>query len=138
MLLDEIKNIKSSRKDLRNFGLSVGTVLALIGGLLLWKARGSYPYFLIPGGVLIFLGLTFPVILKPLQQIWMTLALILGWFMTRVILSILFFLVITPIGLFSKLIGKQFLDLKWDKNQKTYWNYRDASEAQKKDYTKQF
>jgi hypothetical protein len=138
MLIEEIRNIKSTKKDLRNFGLAVGVVLFLIGGLLFWKERPSYPYFLGIGTFLIASGLILPGLLKPFQKVWMTLAVILGWIMTRVILSILFYLILTPTGFAARLTGARFLELKWDKEAKSYWNLREEKAAEPKSYEKQF
>jgi hypothetical protein len=68
----------------------------------------------------------------------MTLAILIGWFMTRIILSILFYLVLTPTRLLARLFGKQFLDLKMDNSKKSYWNYRESKELKKSEYERQF
>lgn len=138
MLIEEIKNIKSGKSDLRKFGITVGIVVGLIGGLLLWKDRGSYPYFLTISVFLIVSGILFPKVLLPLQRVWMTIAVIMGWFMTRVILSILFYLVFTPIGLIARLMGKEFLELKIDKRRDSYWIYRKEKPYDRRDYERQF
>lgn len=138
MLIEEIKNIKSGKSDLRKFGITVGIVVGLIGGLLLWKDRESYPYFLTISVFLIVSGILFPKVLLPLQRVWMTIAVIMGWFMTRVILSILFYLVFTPIGLIARLMGKEFLELKIDKRRESYWIYRKEKPYDRRDYERQF
>ncbi|MDR3667890.1 MAG: SxtJ family membrane protein [Ignavibacteriaceae bacterium] len=138
MIKDEIKNIKQSPKDLRKFGLTVGTVIFLFGCLLLWKHKPSQFYFLSIGAALILLGLIFPVILRPLNKIWMILAILLGWIMTRVILSLLFYIVITPIGLIARISGKHFLDLKIDKSRTSYWDKRKNVQVSPADYERQF
>ena len=138
MLLEEIKNIKSGRRDLRNFGLSVGIVLVLIGLLLWYLARAAYPYFLGIGAVLVLLGLATPAVLKPLQKVWMALAVVLGFIMTRLILSLLFFLVFTPMRIIGRLTGNRFLDLKIDKNAASYWCYRESKDTEREDLEKQF
>ena len=137
-MIEEIKNIKSEKSDLRKFGITVGLFLIVIAGFLFWRGKESFEILLVFGLVLCLLGLTFPVILKPVYWIWMVLATILGWIMTRVILSLLFFVVITPIGVFSRLSGNRFLDLKWDSSKATYWNYRTTRQRNKEDYEKQF
>src|SRR4030066_1403615 len=114
MLIEEIKNIKSEKKDLRNFGITIGIALGVLAGLLWWKGKDTYTVFTILSFVFIIFGLALPSLLKPLQKAWMTLAVILGWFMTRLILSILFYFVFTGIGLGGRLFGKQFLNLKMD------------------------
>ncbi len=138
MILEEIKNIKESKKDLRKFGLTVGIVLLAIAGLLLWKGKASYPVFGIIGGLLVIAGLLFPIILRPLNKVWMTLAILMGWVMTRVILTILFFIVLTPLKFIAKLFGKDFLDLKIDKARDSYWEVREKKEIKPIDYEKQF
>ena len=138
MLRDDIKNIKSSTKDLTKFGITVGIALVIPGCILLFLKRENYPYFLFCGLVFILSGLVIPRILKPIQKIWLTMAVIIGWFMTRVILSILFYFVLTPIGLILRIFGKKFLELKYEKSQQSYWNYREAKEFKKIDYERQF
>ena len=139
MLRKEIKHIQSSRKDLRSFGLVVGGVLAVIGAVFFWFNKPAYPYPLGIGVALILSGLLIPNLLKPLQKVWMTIAIILGWFMTRVILTVLYYTVFTFIGKTGKLFGKQFIEINWDKSQNTYWNYRELNEViDKTVYEKQF
>ncbi len=138
MFLEEIKAIKSEKKDLRNFGLTIGIALGVLAGLLWWKEKDTYTIFIILSLAFIFFGLALPTLLRPLQKAWMTLAVILGWFMTRVILSILFYFVFTGIGLSSRLFGKQFLNLKMDHTKKSYWIYRKSASFDKEKYEKQF
>ena len=83
-------------------------------------------------------ALLMPRILLPFQKIWMTIAIILGWIMTRVILSVLFFVIVTPISLIAKIAGKHFLDVKWDRSQQSYWNRRERGETVPTKYENQF
>ncbi len=138
MLIEEIKNIKSEKSDLRKFGITVGIVVGLIGGLLLWRGKDIYVYFLIASAFLIIWGLLFPNVLLPLQKAWMTIAVVIGWFMTRIILSVLFYIIFTPTGLIARALGKEFLELKIDKSRKSYWIYREERPFDKKDYERQF
>ena len=137
-MLEEIKNIKSEKSDVKKFGITVGVILMIIGGILFWKEKESFQIFLTFGAVLSALGFVIPNILKPIYWIWMIFATILGWIMTRVFLSLLFYLVFTPIGLISRLIGKKFLVLNWNKTDSTYWNYRSNGVFEKERYEKQF
>jgi len=137
-MIEEIKNIKSEKSDLRKFGITIGLFLMILAGVLFWRGKESFEILLVFGLVLCLLGLTIPVALKPVYWIWMVFATILGWIMTRVILSLLFYLVITPIGVFSRLSGNRFLDLKWDKSKSTYWNYRVSKQQNREDYERQF
>ena len=62
----------------------------------------------------------------------------MGFIMTRLILGILFFLVITPMAIAAKLFGKDLLDQRINKNKKSYWNYRKKKEFKQSDYEMQF
>ena len=137
-MLEEINNIKTEKKDLRNFGITVGIILLIISGFLFWKEKESFQIFLAIGITLFFTAITIPFILKPVYWIWMIFAIILGWFMTRVILSLLFYVVFTSIGLTLRFFGKKFLDLRWDKSKESYWNFRSNEHLQKENYEKQF
>ncbi|MCB0316432.1 MAG: hypothetical protein H6628_05900 [Calditrichae bacterium] len=138
MLIDEIKHISSTRQDLRKFGLTVGIFLLILAAVAFWFGKSYVLYLLLPGLALLLSGLIFPQILKPLQIAWMTLAVIIGWFMNRVILGILFFSAFTLIGLIARLVGKQFLDVKWDTAADSYWHYRKPQPFEKSHYEQQF
>ena len=137
-MLEEIKNIKSEKSDLRKFGITIGVILLVITGFLLWKEKESFQIFLATSIVLFLTSITIPTILKPIYFIWMVLGNILGWFTTRVILSLLFYIIFTSIGLTLRFFGKQFLDLRWDKSKESYWNFRTNEHLQNENYEKQF
>lgn len=138
MLIEEIKNIKSDKKECRKFGITVGIVLLLIGIILYFYSKLSAPYFIGAGGSLILLGLLVPIVLFPLQKIWMTLAVVLGFVMSRIILTALFYFVVTPIAIIAKLFGKNFIDLKIERKKKSYWNYREEEDYKKITTERQF
>jgi uncharacterized membrane-anchored protein YitT (DUF2179 family) len=138
MLKEEFKNINEKKKDLRKFGVTVGVVLLAIGVVLFYFEKPSSIYFTVIGGLLILFGALFPKILKPLNRIWMSLAIILGFIMSRVILTILFYIVLTPIAILAKLVGKRFMVLKYDKSANTYWEKRTNINKNQIDYDRQF
>ena len=137
-MLEEIKNIKSEKSDLRKFGITIGVILLVIAGFLFWKEKESFQILLIIGVTFCILGIAIPFILKPIYWVWMIFATILGWIMTRVILSLLFYIIVTPIGLIPRFFGKQFLELRWDKSKESYWNFRTNEHLKKENYEKQF
>jgi hypothetical protein len=138
MLKEEFKNIKETKRDLRKFGVTIGGVLLIIAVFLFYFEKSSAIYFAIIGLLLFISGLTFPQILKPLNKIWMGLAVVLGFFMSRLILTILFYIALTPISLIAKLVGKKFMILKYDKSAKTYWEKRTIIQKKQIDYERQF
>ena len=134
-MIEEIKNIKTNKEEIRKFGFLIGGVLIAISIFMLWKVLTYYQLVFVIGISFILLGLIIPIILKPIYIVWMTFATILGWIMTRVILAILFYLIVTPIGLIARIFGVKFLDLSWNDNVKSYWNKRDKTVS---DIEKQF
>ena len=138
MFKEEINNIKEDKSTLRKFGLTVGTVILLVGIVLYLAGKSSSVVFGGVGVLLILFGLILPNILKPLNKIWMTLAIILGWFMSSVILTILFYLIITTIGFLMKIIRRDPLKLNWDKSLSSYWEDREKRINEKIDYERQF
>ena len=137
-MIEEIKNIKNEKSDFRKFGITVGLFLMVISGFLFWKGKDSFEIMLVSGLALLVLGLTIPVVLKPVYWVWMVFGAVLGWIMTRVILGMLFYLVITPLGMLLRLSQNKFLDLKWHETKDSYWNARDAEQRNKEDYEGQF
>ena len=138
MILDEIRNIKSNRREWQKFGLVVGAVFGLIGLLLLWRHRAYYVYFLALSAALIVPALVYPPVLNPVHRAWMTGALLIGWVMTRVILIVLFYLVVTPIALIARLFGRDLLNLRPDKNARSYWTAKGPPDHRKERYEQQF
>ena len=120
------------------FGFIIGTILLIISGYLFWKEKEAFQILLAIGITLFLTAIAIPRVLKPVYCIWMIFAIILGWFMTRLILSLLFYIVFTSIGLTLRLFGKQFLELRWDKSKESYWNSRTNENLQNKNYEKQF
>ena len=136
-MFEEIKNIKTSNKDIRSFGITIGIIILIISAVLFYYDNSSHQIIAYLGGGLIGLGILIPILLKPIYILWMTFAVILGWVMTRVILSLMFYLIITPIGLLTRLLGEDFLALK-KLNSDSYWNNRDQSAELNQNYEKQF
>ena len=134
----EIKNIKSAKKDLKNFGLVVGIGLFIFGGILFFLKKPLGIYLLCISPVLIISGYLIPGILKPFQKVWMSFAVIMGWIMSNIILSIVFYLMMTPIGLLARIFGKDFLAKKIDTKAKSYWIDREQEIKDKETYIRQF
>ena len=130
-----LARLDRSPRALRRFGLLVGAVL-LAGGLgLQWRVGSETPPGTIPlpvmlaafGVALMAIGLAVPGRLRALHRAWMGLALTLGWFTSRLLLTAIFLLVVTPIGLAARLAGKRFLERTPDRAAATYWTRRDPA-----------
>ena len=138
MLTDDIKKIKIGEKDLRSFGRLVGGILLLIASFSFWRGRPHWFWFAAAGLPLIILGQAAPMKLKLIYRVWMTLALCMGWVMTRVLLTVVFFAVMTPLAWCARLSGKRFLNLGFRENQSSYWVRRVRTESVKAQLEKQF
>ncbi len=143
MILQEIKKIKAEKKDLRKFGFTVGTVIVLIPALLWLLSKSVYIntgiiIFFLLGLFLIISAVVIPAILKYPHKYWMALALVLGFIMSRIIVTLLFYLAVTPIGLLARLTGKKFIEPDFDKKSESYWELRPKSEYNKSQTEKQF
>jgi len=98
---------KGPKNRERSFGTSVGGVLAAIALVLFWRGRiGRAEWVGAVGLVLIVCGLVHPRLLKPVSDIWWKFSAVLGWFNARVLLSVIFLLILTPLGLIWRLTGK--------------------------------
>ena len=130
-------NKKRSYRVERDFGLIVGGVFALLGAW--WTYRGKFalvrPFFLGGGALLFLLGLAFPRILVWPNRLWMKLAEAMSFVMTHVILAIVFFLIVLPIGFVKRLTG-------WDplgrraKPAASYWKPYPERQRDKRHYEK--
>ena len=138
MLKEELKHIDNSDEAVKKTGLTVGVVLILVSFLLWYLGKTSFIYFSIIGGLFVILAIIAIPVLRPFHKLWMMLALAMGFVMSRVILTILYYLVLTPIGLLAKIVGKKFMPLGFDKNEKTYWEKRDLTDKKQIDYERQF
>lgn len=134
----EIRKLKEDRRTLRKFGITIAAALTVIGGLVfLFGRHPERPYWLWGfAACFLFFGFFLPKLLRPLHKIWMGIAIVMGWFVSRVILSILFFLVITPITVFMKLTGKDLLRTQISKEAESYWLRRSAGEIDRQKYEK--
>ena len=140
LLKDDINKIPLDRKVLRSFGLLMACVLLLVGGWLWWKSAATWPWAAVSAALLAAVGLAIPSFLKPIYKGWMILALIMGWVMTRVVLTLVYYLVLTPIGFLGRAFGEQFLQLKLKRSGETpsYWGRRTGPHREKSDYERQF
>ncbi|MEY2555933.1 MAG: hypothetical protein QOJ36_1014 [Verrucomicrobiota bacterium] len=134
----QINDLKTDTPDLRKFGLLVGGVLCVFGLLLLLRHKANYPYLFWPGVVLIAFGAVCPRALKYPYIAWMMMAFALGFVMSQVILTLFFFLLVTPIGLVARLFGKDFLNRKRALQATTYWNPSEVKMKTPGSYEKQF
>ena len=113
--MDEVK--LSSNKS---FGVVFFIVFLLIGVYPLLKGNDLRIWSLIISFIFLALGLINSRILTPLNRLWFKFGLLLGKFISPIIMGIIFFIVVTPIGIIMRLFKKDLLNLKFNKKE-TYW-----------------
>ena len=127
--MNKSEDIKISSN--RSFGIVFFIVFLIItlypltygGEIRLWS--------LIISLIFLTLGLLNFKILSPLNKIWFKFGIFLGKIVSPLIMGIIFFLVVTPIGLIMRLLGKDVLNLKYDKN-KSYWIEKNGPKSKMK------
>jgi hypothetical protein len=127
-LIDDICGLDCSLRRLRSFGVTMAAIGVIVSAWLWWREIDSWPWLLAAAVVLATVGWIVPSSLRPIYRVWMTIALVLGWIVTRVVLTVVFYLVVTPTALIARLSGKRFLDLRPDPSQDSYWTAREKSD----------
>jgi Saxitoxin biosynthesis operon protein SxtJ len=110
------------RKGLREFGIVTGAIVAgLFGVFFPWLLDHSVPFWpWIVCAVLAVWGLVAPLSLRPIYRAWMRFGHIMGTIMTPVIMGLLFFVLISPMAIGRKLLGKDSMRGKFDSNASSY------------------
>lgn len=138
MIVNEIKNIKSGKRELRKFGVIMGIAITIIGFFPILGGRGLNHNFFIISAFFLLSAFLWPRSLFIIHKTWMILAIIMGWIMTRIILSVLFYMIITPLNAISRLFGKHFLDLSLDPGAESYWIPKKETIVDRDAYERQF
>ena len=105
----------------RKFGLTIGGVFALIA---IWKAVTWSSWSFLWGGLaaaFVISALAQPALLAPLNGLWLKFGLLLHRIVSPMIMAILFFATIVPVGLLMRAVGKDPLRLKIEKDATSYW-----------------
>ena len=113
--MDEVK-LSSNR----SFGVVFFIVFLLIALYPLLKGNDLRIWSLVISFIFLALGLINSKILTPLNRLWFKFGLLLGKFISPLIMGIIFFVVVTPIGIIMRLLKKDLLNLKYNKKE-TYW-----------------
>jgi hypothetical protein len=115
------QNKEKTAAELRHFGLVMAAVLGLIGGVLFWKERAAAPWVLGVAGAFLIAGLLLPRVLAPVERAWMALARRLSLVSTFILLTLSYFLIITPFALLARLLRRDRLQLKLEPELPSYW-----------------
>jgi hypothetical protein len=112
----------------RSFGVVFAIVFAIIGTLPLIRGGELRLWSLLVAAVFLGLGLLAPGILRPLNILWFKFGLLLGRIIAPIVISLLFFIAVTPTALVMRLLRKDLLSLKFDRKAKSYWISRSKTD----------
>lgn len=116
-----------SPADLRWFGVIIAVFFGLLGGIVWWWGGGETAPRVLWGVGLGLAALYYGVspVRRPLYRIWMQAVAPLGWVVTHLVLALIFYGLITPIGTIMKLFGRDRLERGFDPAAESYWSAHD-------------
>ncbi|MDH3402827.1 MAG: hypothetical protein OEP45_04355 [Acidobacteriota bacterium] len=106
---------------LRRFGFAFGGGLTVLGSLLWWRGKVPAPWVLGVAGLVLVLAALLPRALAPLEWLMAKVFSTVTQVLTYALLTILFLVVLTPLGLIRRLLGKESLGLEPDPTRQSYW-----------------
>ena len=107
----------------RSFGLVFFAFFLIVGLWPIFQYEDIRIWSIIVAFIFLILGILDSKYLTPLNRFWMKFGLFLGKIISPIVMGIVFFLVVTPIGIIMKIFRKDLLNIKYNKNQ-SYWVYR--------------
>lgn len=133
-----MKEIKVDDRQARKTALIVSGVLVLLSAWNFYRGRMTVGIVLGSLGLaLLLIGLLLPALARRFHLYWMKLAVALGYLNSRVLLSLLFYLVLTPYGLVLKLFGRDSLNRR-KKGRESYWIERENSRQTREQFERLF
>ena len=116
----------------RNFGIVFFVIFLIISFYPLTSDGDIRRWSLVISIILLILGLTNSKILTPLNRVWFKFGIFLGRMISPIIMALIFFIVVTPIGLIMRLLRKDLLNLKYNKKNKSYWIEKNGPKSKMK------
>jgi predicted membrane metal-binding protein len=140
-MIEKIQPLSDSAKlpSNRSFGLLFTIVFLIVAGYS-WAQDYAWQWiqiWLAVSGIFFAIALLFPVVLTPLTKMWFALGLLLGKVVSPVVMGILFFVVITPVAIGTRLFGRDALLLK-KRTVSSYWIDRDPPGPESDSFKNQF
>ena len=110
-----------SQSSNKSFGLLFFAVFLILGLWPLKNGENLNLYFIAVSVGFLILGLLNSKLLSPLNKLWIKLGEILGIIIAPIIMALVYFVILTPVSLIVRALGKDLLGLKFLKNKETYW-----------------
>ena len=133
MALIEI-NRNPSPRELRNFGLLLMLFAALVGAGFIWRAHaiGVARAIWIGGAILVGVFFAVPPLRRPIYLGWIYATFPIGFVISHVVLALVFYGVLTPIGLVMRMAGRDAMTRRFDRAAASYWTEHDPHKDPKR------
>ncbi len=127
------------REESRQFGYVGCVFFVLIATPFFWKGRAARGY-VCTGISVFFIVFTFvsPRLMKIVYRGWMAVVGVIGWVNRQILLSLVFFLLFTPTALVLRLIGRDYMNRKFDPSAESYWMPREGGPPDRSRYEQRF
>lgn len=123
---------------MRKFGFTMAVVLLAVSAVMFLRHKSGYVIPLAAGVLFVVVGIVKPGLLKPIYDAWMKFAAILAYVNTRVILSVLFYAVLTPFGICMRIFGKDPLSRGIDRKRSSYWVRKEKRAVMAEEFEHQY
>jgi uncharacterized membrane protein len=128
-----------SSRDLNVLALLFLVIPSVIGSYTAFWKGSSNGYVWIAAGIVLALSRIIPPLFRGIYRVWFGFSIVLGFFVSRLILTMVFWFIITPMALIMRVIGKDPMERKFDPNAGSYWRGREpTTDASIERYGKQF
>lgn len=108
----------------RGFGFVFAGFFGIIGTLKLWRGGSGFEWWLAAAVIVLLLALAAPRLLGPFNRLWMRFGLLLHRVMNPLVMGLMFYVGVVPIGLLMRALGKRPLHLAFDPHAASYWVVR--------------
>lgn len=126
---EDFKKVQTDEKSLRKFGVLVGAIFVVIA-FFFGHALSWIGWF---GVLLVLFGAFRPKLLLFPYRAWMMLAVVMGFFMSRILLVVLYYFAILPIGILKRIFGNDPFVRSLKEERKTYWTVPEKGAFSKED-----
>ena len=127
-----------SPRQVRLSGCALGLVLLALGALKLSQHRPSAPYLVAAGLLVAFAAALAPAVVRPFVHLLVLVGEKVVWALSRAALVLVYYLVVTPVGVIGRLLGARFSDVDFERKQPSYWVRKEARPRTGDEHGKQF
>ncbi|MBN1492960.1 MAG: hypothetical protein JW938_02295 [Candidatus Omnitrophica bacterium] len=134
-----VNSLSTNKKELKQFAIILGIVLLILAGLNWWREHETvavlFSVIAVASELIAFIK---PILIRPVFIVLTTIAKGIGWLNTRLLLSVVFYVLMAPIGIILRLIRKDVIGQRLDNKASSYWHERKEKRFDPKHYERQF